>query len=106
MTSDARGVSYRAFASLAEAKESSDGVAVLEGDWGGQVYVVARAASIQCSESALQGLLAELDALNWREPEGARVYYEEHRIGVGISGGMGGGTVAPEVWVHGRLREF
>jgi hypothetical protein len=33
------------------------------------------------------------------------VYYEQHPVGAGISGGMGGGAVNPEVWVHEELRE-
>jgi hypothetical protein len=105
MVSDAGHLPYRAFLSLAEAKGADDGVAVFEGDWGGQIYLVVRAFYIRCSESVLRQLLEDLDALRWCEPEGARVYYEQHPVGAGISGGMGGGAVNPEVWVHEELRE-
>jgi hypothetical protein len=106
MVADAHGTPYRAFVSLAEAKSCDDGVAVFEGDYGGQVYLVVRASYIRCSELALQHLLADLDERSWRDASGARVYYEEQPIGAGISGGMGGARVNSDVWVHKELRGF
>lgn len=104
MIADAGGTAYKAFLSLAEAKSDGDGVVVFEGDWGGQIYLVARASYVQCSEAVLRQLVLDLDARQWKDPDAARVYYERQPVGSGISGGMGGGVVLPDVWVHDRLR--
>ena len=68
----AEGRSYVAFASLAEAKADPDGVVILEGDDGGQIYVVARAEDVSCSPAALDQLLRDLDLINWEGNEGLR----------------------------------
>jgi hypothetical protein len=78
-------------------------VVVLEGDHGGQVYVVAPAREVRCSEEALIQLLADIDGGEWNDEDGARVYYERHALGAGISGGTGGGVVSAEIWVHPKL---
>src|SRR5437879_5928016 len=85
---DSRETQYVAFKSLAEAKSATDGVIVFEGDFGGQIYLVARASCVLCSEQVLQQLLLDLDARGWSEPKGARVYYESHRVGEAVAGGM------------------
>lgn len=63
MMADASSEPYVAFRTLVEAQAHPEGVVILEGDYGGQIYVVARAASVGCSEEALARLLAELDGL-------------------------------------------
>ena len=103
MMADAEGAPYRALRSLAEAKSAPDGVVVLEGDYGGQIYVVARACHVECHEQVLQNLLAEIDSTEWNDPDGARVYFEVQRIGEGIPGGMGGARVTDSIWVHPRI---
>jgi hypothetical protein len=98
---------YRPLGSLAEARASSDGVVILEGDWGGQIYVVAPAARVAADEAALGRLLRDLDALAWpaNDADGARVRYERLPAGAAVPGGMGGGVVAEGggVWVHAEL---
>jgi hypothetical protein len=103
LIAQAHGEEHVAYRSLSEAKFDADGVVVFEGDYGGQIYLVARARFICCPESQLQKLLSELDALGWADPDGARVYFESLPVGAGVAGGMGGGTVAPEVWLHPKL---
>jgi hypothetical protein len=103
MMADAHGGSYRAVKSLADARATPDGVVVLEGDYGGQIYVVVRASQVACSEEVLHRLLAEIDATEWEDPDGARVYYEVQPMGSGIPGGMGGACVTDAIWVHPRL---
>ncbi len=95
-------------ASLADARADPDGRVVLQGDWGGQIYVVARAAQVACDEAALGRLLRELDALAWpgSDASGAEVSYERLREGERVPGGMGGGEVTGEVWVHAELRGY
>jgi hypothetical protein len=103
LISDATGEPYVALSTLAEAKAAPDGVVILEGDYGGQIYVVARAIHVQCSDRSLQQLLSDLDKREWCDPEGAYIYFERRAVGEGVAGGMGGGEVTERVWVHPRL---
>jgi hypothetical protein len=105
LVADAHGSEYHALESLAQAREFPDAVVVLEGDYGGQIYVVAPVHMVQCDEPSLNRLLAELDALEWKDEEGASVFYERRATGEGVAGGMGGGVVLPTVWVHERLQQ-
>jgi hypothetical protein len=106
MMADATGQPYAALRSLTEAKQVVDGVVILEGDDGGQIYAVVAAADVQCSEETLQGLLRDLDAQEWNDPSMAHVIYERRTVGDTVAGGMGGGTVRAGVWVHARLRHL
>src|SRR5688572_23587284 len=103
MMSDATGQPYAALGSLAEAKQVPDGVVILEGDDGGQIYVVVRAADVHCNEDTLRHLLRDLDAREWNDPSMAHVIYERRPVGDTVPGGMGGGAVAAGLWVHQRL---
>jgi hypothetical protein len=47
LVSDAQGLSYHPLHSLAEAKSFPDGVVILEGDDGGQIYVVCPASVVK-----------------------------------------------------------
>lgn len=100
---DAHGVAFRPLASLAEAKAADDGVVILQGDDGGQVYLVCPASLVRCAEATLEQLLIDLDELAWpgNDPNMRRVYYERLATGSGVPGGMGGGRVAAEPWIHG-----
>lgn len=100
--SESRGQSYVAFRSLGEAKECPDGVMILQGDWGGQIYVVCPVRMVTCSQAALDDLLQELDKIAWNcnDGEGASVYFERAALGYGIAGGMGGGYAIDGIWIH------
>jgi hypothetical protein len=102
MWAEAHGGSYVAVRSLAEAQALPDGAVVLEGDWGGQIYVTAPARLVRCDEQALVRLVRDLDAIAWprNEEDGARVFYERVPVGGGVAGGMGGSVVIDGVWVH------
>jgi hypothetical protein len=106
LMADADGVEYRGFGSLLEAKQAPDGIVVLEGDDGGQIYVVARAAMVRCSEETLLQLLRDIDAREWpgNPSDMAHLCYEAKPLGAPIAGGMGGGQVAESPWVHPRLK--
>jgi hypothetical protein len=106
LIASSNGDEYTAFRTLAEAKADPDGIVVFEGDYGGQIYAVAHAHYVCCTEAQLEQLLSELDAMAWRDPGGRSVYYESLPVGAGVAGGMGGGAVVPEVWVHERLRNY
>lgn len=75
------------------AKRDPQGIVVFEGDYGGQIYLVARAAL----------LLSELDSMAWDDPDGARVYFESLPTGSEVAGGMGGGLVTSDLWLHPKL---
>jgi|SRR5471032_1481341 hypothetical protein len=106
MMADAEGVEYATFDSLLEAKGGSNGIVVLEGDDGGQIYLVARVCDVICAEPALRQLLLDVDARAWNCPEMAHLCFEQREIGEGIAGGMGGAIVTEEPWVHPRLQMF
>lgn len=106
MMADARGTPYMAFRSLEEAKASPHGTVILEGDDGGQIYVVAHAQRVKCDEVALQTLLRDLDAYCWDDPDSAHVYYEARILGEAIPGGIGGARVGPELWIHEDLEKL
>ena len=103
MLSVAHGVPYEPLHSLDEAREVPDGVVVLEGDNGGQIYVVCPASLVRCSDASLKQLLDDLDVIAWPpdgDPRGTGLSYERHTVGEGIAGGMGGGLVTDGVWIH------
>jgi diguanylate cyclase (GGDEF)-like protein len=91
--------------SLAEARLHPEGYVVLEGDWGGQIYLTVRASTVRCSEVVLHQLLQDLDALAWpgNGGSGARITYDV-RTGSGhVPGGMGGAPLGPDLWLHDEL---
>jgi hypothetical protein len=105
LAADLAGTDYRALRSLAEARAVDDGVVVLEGDLGGQIYAVFPASVVGCSEERLVELVHDLDARARSVPDrdATDVYFERHRIGATIAGGAGGGVVLPGGWVHDEL---
>jgi hypothetical protein len=106
MVSDAKGLPYCPLHSLEEAKSVSDGVIIFEGDDGGQIYLVCPASLVNCCVETLQQLLEDIDILMWKDMSAARIFYERHSIGSGIVGGMGGGLVTEDLWVHERIRKL
>jgi hypothetical protein len=101
MMADAAGRPYIAFRNLSEAHADPDGVVILEGDDGGQIYVVFPASAVRAPEPALNQLLIDLDSIAWPgQPDMARITFEHRPVGAGISGGMGGGVVEPKGWIH------
>lgn len=100
MYAESRSQPYRALRTLEEAKAYTDGVVILEGDDGGQIYVVAPTSLVKCSEQDLQQLLKDMDALEWNDPSMVHIYYERHPIGSKVPGGMGGAVVTRGIWIH------
>jgi hypothetical protein len=103
MVSDAQDVPYQPLRSLDEARSLSDGAVILEGDDGGQIYVVCPVSLVRCSAETLNDLLRDLDAIAWphNDADAARVFYERLSIGAPVFGGMGGAVVTNDVWIHG-----
>ena len=103
MMADAAGVEFRHCKTLSEARTISDAVAIMEGDYGGQIYFTCPVRHISCDADTLARLLTDLDALGWNDPEGAGLYFEVASLAAGIAGGMGGGAVSDGVWLHPEL---
>lgn len=105
MMDDTGKATYRPLASLSAARADAHGIAVLEGDDGGQVYIVCSAQQIQCSDTVLQQLLIDLDEIEWpgNDPNMRRIYFESRPVGEGVPGGMGGGQVVDGFWIHPSL---
>jgi hypothetical protein len=107
MVSDSTGIPYQALHSLDEAKTFADGIVVLEGDDGGQIYVVCPASLVLCSAETLGTLLRDLDAIAWpgNDFNSARVFYERLPVGAPVFGGKGGAMVSTELWIHDEFEE-
>ena len=105
LISDAHDIPYYPVYSLAEAKSFSDGVVILEGDDGGQIYIVCPAFLVECSVEVLESLLRDLDSVSWpgNDLNSARVFYECLPLGAPVFGGMGGAAVEEDIWIHQSL---
>jgi hypothetical protein len=99
---DVNGEEYFSFASLDDARADPQGTVILDGDDGGQIYLAFPSRAINCSEATLDVLLHDLDSIAWpgNGDDTALVAYERHALGDGVLGGMGGGVVTPDGWVH------
>jgi hypothetical protein len=84
------------------AKKAPDGVLVMEGDYGGQIYLSCPMKLVQCGPKEIESVLRDLDTMAWgcNEGDGADTYYLRRQSGQGIWGGMGGGIVLDGLWVH------
>jgi hypothetical protein len=75
---------------------------VLQGDWGGQVYLTVPS-SLLGPNAKPQGLLSEMDKYAWdcNEGDGASLFHVQVKHPQhGISGGMGGGRLTNGLWLH------
>ncbi|MDH4230814.1 MAG: hypothetical protein OEW04_02165 [Nitrospirota bacterium] len=106
MMADAAGRSYQSFKTLSEAQHHDNTVAVFEGDYGGQIYLVCPILLIKCDETKLQQLLKDIDSYCWNDPDGGNIYYEQKPESGLISGGMGGGIATTDLWIHDELRKL
>lgn len=96
---------YHPLKTFEAAKADPDGVAVFEGDYGGQIMMTIRMKHVKCSEDRLNQLLEDLNDIYWDGYEGAGLYYERIPVGGGVVGGMGGGAVVDGVWAHHRFEK-
>lgn len=105
---EATGAGYTSFASLPDAQHDPQGVVILEGDEGGQIYVVAPARLVACTEEVLAQLLVDLDEICWpgNDPGMRHLVYERVPEGEYVAGGMGGGEVTGGIWIHPRIEDI
>jgi hypothetical protein len=99
---DAHNLPYFPLKSIEEARNYDDSFMIMEGDDGGQVYVVAPVKLIRCSKEGLESLLVVLDKRAWpdNDDNSRGIYYERRSVGEIIHGGMGGGIALNSIWVH------
>ena len=79
---------------------------VLEGEYGGIIYVSCPARLVVCDEVDLRRLLADIDSCFADEIRGARVVFRSLPIGSVVAGGGGGGLMIDGVWLHGDVRDL
>jgi hypothetical protein len=105
LLADTNGEAFSPLRTLEEVRSGFDGYVILQGDGGGQVYVVAPAHAVMCSIHTLRRLLREIDELEWpgNDEKSRALYFERMRPGTGVAGGMGGGLAGQEPWLHERL---
>jgi hypothetical protein len=107
MMAESSGSEYRSFRSLAEAQAAPSGVVILEGDYGGQIFVTCPARLVRCTEDRLRRLAEEVQALTWsRDPGAATVLFEPLAPGASVAGGMDGGLVTDAAWLHEELHQL
>jgi len=97
---------YVSFASLAEARRHEDACVIMEGDYGGSIYLTCPVSLVSCDEDTLAKLLSDLDDAYWRDTEGASLCFEPRPVGSRVAGGTGGGVVLPGLWVHPDLEKL
>lgn len=99
---------YQPLRSLAEAQQVPDGRVILEGDYGGQVFLTCTANMVRCSQEAIHRLLLDIEARCWPtcEGHGAGLYFERKPVGAGVWGGMGGGVITDGLWLHEEVEGF
>lgn len=106
MQSDANGKKYTALKNLEEARQAGNAYLIMEGDDGGQIYLVAPVAIVKTTEDTLNDLLKDLDSKAWDDISMAGLYYETHEPNTAVSGGMGGGMAENSLWVHKDFEGF
>jgi len=94
------GEAIRTLWSLIDALAVDDGIVIIEGDYGGQIYLTIPARLVRRSERELWELAYLLDGWEWDEVEGNGVFFERHPAGSVLEGGMGGGMVGHGLWMH------
>jgi len=97
---------YKGINSLEKARKTKNSYLIMEGDDGGQIYVVCPVKLIQCDKKRIEQLLEEVDKTQWDDLSMAGFYYEIHDPGSVVSGGMGGGMAENDLWVHERLGKY
>jgi hypothetical protein len=105
LMAEAVGGSYVAFETLCEAKADPEGVVIVEGDDGGQIYIVVPAQQVLCAYQTLTWLLHDVDGISWpgNDDDSARIVFERVPVGATVAGGMGGGIAPRDPWIRPEL---
>jgi hypothetical protein len=104
---EAEDTPFHPIESLDSARTEPNAYVIMEGDWGGQIYLTAPVRLLRCDVAELELILQELDAHAWscNGGEGCGFFFEERESFEGVSGGMGGGATLRDLWIHPELVE-
>ncbi len=100
ITAEQQGLSYSSAGTLSDARRLQDFALILEGDWGGTIYVTCPVEAVRCDEGTLANLLTDVDDIFHSIADGRGIYFECAPIGSRIAGGDGGAIVEKGVWCH------
>jgi hypothetical protein len=102
MVLKSNGGKYKPLKNFNEAIKQDNSYMIMEGDWGGQIYLVIPVKLVKCSRDAIEKLLIELDTIAWQvnEGDGKGIYFEIMERDTLVLGGMGGGRAKDGLWVH------
>lgn len=107
MVNLANGQSNTFLRNYEKAKKTKSSYIIMEGDWGGQIYLSYPVNLIKCQFDRVEQLLNDINKIEWDDDgEGARIYFEVKKVGDGIAGGMKGGLITDSLWVHSRLEKL
>lgn len=98
------GYQYVAYRTMDEARTDDDAIVILQGDDGGQIYLTCPLNKVRCSQDCLSRLLREMGYFSWGA--GEEMFFERVRPDRFVSGGMGGGRVENDVWIHREFRNL
>lgn len=101
-----KGKNFTALKKFEEARKYKDSYLVMEGDYGGQIYLSIPVHLIKCDKITINKLLLIIDDIQWNDEDGAGIYFERLKIGENLTGGMGGGKALNSIWVHENLGNF
>lgn len=97
---------YKPLRTLEEARGMEHGSVVIEGDWGGTIYLSCPVKYVHATQEEIEALAEWLERQFWdcnfdASGEGGQgVYYKDAPPGSGLMGGMGGGAHLDGLWVH------
>lgn len=91
---------YEAVQSLEEAQRQQGFSLIMEGDYGGQIYLTCPVGLLGCDHQTLVQLLEDIDLIQRKEPLGRGLFFEKMPVGAYIQGGMGGAPVCSDLWIH------
>lgn len=99
--------SFKSYSDLETAKSDPNTYVVMEGDWGGQIYLTCPVKYVICEEDTLLKILNKLDRMCWKcnGGDGAAIRYETFSQREIVAGGMGGGIAADGLWIHPKILE-
>ena len=99
--------SFKSYSDLETAKSDPNAYVVMEGDWGGQIYLTCPVKYVICDEDMLRKILKKIDHMCWKGNggDGAEIYYETWSQGEDVPGGMGGGLATDGLWIHPKILE-
>jgi|SRR3989344_658229 len=104
--SESKKLNYSPLRNLIEARKYNDSYLIMEGDYGGQIYLVVPVKIVKCSEIKLKELLKEIDEICWDDKDGTGIYFERMKVDSIVSGGMGGGVALEKLWLHENIEKL